>query len=74
MITTTKDCCGEGEGGIGSDNNFRIILYFSKDFEEHVTCIKLLNYCNLQEKSMFKGNYSQLSHTVYLIKAIIFDK
>ena len=25
---------------------FRIILYFSKDFEEYVTCIKVLNYCN----------------------------
>ena len=24
-------------GNIGSDNSFRIILYFSKDFEEHVT-------------------------------------
>ena len=24
-------------GTIGSDNSFRIILYFSKDFEEHVT-------------------------------------
>ena len=41
-------------GVIGSDNNFRNILYFSKDFEEHVTCIKVLNYCNALEKSMFK--------------------
>ena len=37
-----------------SDNNFRIILYFSKDFEERVTCIKVLNYCNILEMSMFK--------------------
>ena len=40
--------------GIGSDNNFCIILYFLKDFEEYVTCIKVLNYCNSLEKSMFK--------------------
>ena len=24
-------------GNIGSENKFRIILYFSKDFKEHVT-------------------------------------
>ena len=41
-------------GVIGSDNHFRIILYFSKDFEERVTCIKVLNYCSILEKSMFK--------------------
>ena len=30
-------------GVIGSENNFRIILYFSKDFEECEACIKVLN-------------------------------
>ena len=39
---------------IGSDNNFRIILYLSKDFEEGVRCIEVLNYFNSLEKSMFK--------------------
>ena len=39
---------------IGWDNNFCIILYFSKDFEAHVACKKVLNYCNILEKSMFK--------------------
>ena len=41
-------------GVIGSDNNFRIILHFSKDFEERVTFIKVLIFCNVLEKSMFK--------------------
>ena len=41
-------------GVIGSDNNLLIILYFSKDFEERATCIKVLNYYNILEKSMFK--------------------
>ena len=41
-------------GVIGSDNNFRIILHFSKNFEECVTCIKVLNYCNILQKCMFK--------------------
>ena len=56
-------------GVIRSDNNFRIILYFSKDFEERVTCIKVLNYGNSLKKSMFKDKYLPLLYTVYLIKA-----
>ena len=40
----TQDCFVgrvgvEGGGVIESDNNSCIILYFSKDFEEHVTFI-----------------------------------
>ena len=31
-------------GVIGSDNSFCIILFFSKDFEECVTCIKVLKH------------------------------
>ena len=30
---------GGGSGVIEADNNFRTILYFSKDYEEHVSCI-----------------------------------
>ena len=45
-----------GEGGHWV-NNFRIILYFPKDFEECVTCKNLLNYCNLLEKFMFKDKF-----------------
>ena len=41
-------------GVIGSDNNFCIILYFLKDFEERVTGIQVLNYSYLLGKSMFK--------------------
>ena len=44
-------------GVIWSDNNFHIILYFSKGFEERVTCIKVLNYGNSLEKRMFKDKY-----------------
>ena len=38
-------------GVIRLDNYYHIILYFSKDFEECITCIKVLNYGNSLEKS-----------------------
>ena len=54
-----------------SDNNFRIILYFSKGFEEHMTCIKVLNFGTSLEKSMFKDKLYPFLNIVYLTKAII---
>ena len=56
---------------VGGQTIFRIILYSPKDFEECVTCIKVLNYSNSLEKSMFKDKYLPLLYTVCLIKAII---
>ena len=40
---------GGGGGVIESDNNFcmLVILYFWKDFEEHVLCLKVPNYCDI---------------------------
>ena len=56
---------------IRSDNNFRIILYSSKNFVERVACIKVLNYGNSLGKTMFKDKYLPLLFTVCVIKAII---
>ena len=60
-----------GGGGHRVRQQFSLILYFSKDFEECLTCIKVLNYGNSPEKSMFKDKYLPLLYTFYLIKAII---
>ena len=50
---------------IESDNNFFIILYFLKDFEERVTCIKVLNYSNSLKKSMFNNKYLLLFYILF---------
>ena len=52
---------GIDTGVIKSDKKFIIIWYFSKDFEEHLTCTSVLkNYCNSLEKAMVKYKEWQL--------------
>ena len=55
---------------IWSDNSFSHNLYYSKNSEERVTCISVLNYSNLLGKSIFQDKYLLLLYTVCLIRQL----